>query len=88
MDELQEQLSWKDFSVLFIGHLIHKILSLKKEYLEGRKPYERVLEEIKIITKTIENFKKQVEEYYKETKNKEYMPAKVKKQPEVKFVAK
>lgn len=43
LEELQEQVSWKDFSVLFIGHLIHKILSLKKEYLEGRKPYERAL---------------------------------------------
>ena len=78
LDKVEEELNWKDFTVLFVGHLIYKIKMIKKAFLEKSKPYEKAMYELSIVNKTLDAYKKQVTVYYKEQKAKDYMPRPVK----------
>jgi hypothetical protein len=42
-------LNWEDFTVLFVGHLMLKLKIIEKEYLVGRKAYNKTEDELSVV---------------------------------------
>ena len=73
---IEEELNWEDFTILFVGPLIFKVKVIRNEYLGGRKSFKKAGDELTVVRRTLDNYKKRVVEYYQNVNKKEYFPFK------------
>jgi len=73
-------LNWEDFTVLFVGPLIFKTKVIQKEYLAGRKLFEKAMQELALIDRTIEKYKEAVSKHCLSVNKRPYKPVDKKKE--------
>ena len=60
-------------TLLFVGQPMLKIKVIVKEYLVGRKPFQKTIQELQQIAQAVAKFKERIEQHYQVINKKPYM---------------